>query len=106
MEKTDYIQKYEGIYANIVDANGDKARDLIKRLAEVLEMMDECKEHVLKEGCVSEMCQGNYSIERENPWSKTYDSKAKIMLMIIEKLDKMSASAPSKVDELMDYITK
>ncbi len=89
MSKKDYVKKFKNIYKGISDTNKKKAEQLIDKLADVLIMMDECKEHIDTEGCVTEMSQGNYSIERENPWSKVYDSKSKIMLSILDKLDKM-----------------
>jgi len=35
------------------------------------------------------MSQGNYTIDRENPWSRTYDAKAKLMIALLDKLDKL-----------------
>lgn len=89
MSKKDYVKKFKEIYKGIGESNTKKAEQLIDKLADVIVMMDECKAHIDSDGCVTEMCQGNYSIERENPWSKVYDSKSKIMLSIIDKLDKM-----------------
>lgn len=89
MTKEAYVKKYTEIYKNVGASNEKKAKELISRLADVLVMMDECKSHIDAEGCVAEMCQGNYSIMRENPWSKTYDSKAKLFVTLIEKLDKL-----------------
>lgn len=89
MDKKEYIKKYKKIYKGIATSNQKKAQELIEKLADVLVMMDECKDHIDNEGCVTSMSQGTYSIERENPWSKVYDAKAKLMIQIIEKLDKM-----------------
>lgn len=89
MDKIDYLKVYKEIYKGINESNQKKADALIDKLADVLVMMDECKEHIDTEGCVSEMCQGSYSIQRENPWSRVYDTKSKIMLSILDKLDKM-----------------
>lgn len=88
-KKKAYIKRYKDIYKGIGESNQKKAMQLIEKLADVLVMMEECKEHIEIEGCVTEMSQGNYSIERENPWSKVYDAKSKIMLSILDKLDKM-----------------
>lgn len=96
VEKKTYIAKYKKIYKGIATNNQTKALELIDKLADILVMMDECKKHIDKEGCVSEMCQGNYSIERENPWSKVYDAKAKLMIQVIDKLDKMMPDAKSE----------
>ena len=89
MAKKDYVKRFKEIYKGINESNTKKAEALIDKLADVLVMMDECKKHIDTEGCVTLMCQGNYDIERENPWSKVYDSKSKIMLSILDKLDKM-----------------
>lgn len=89
MKRADYVKKYNDIYRDIPERNQKKAKELISKLADVLIMMDECKDHVDSDGCVTEMCQGNYSIERENPWSKVYDAKVKLMISLIDKLDKM-----------------
>lgn len=89
MKKADYIKIYSDIYCKVSESNEKKVKELIDKLADILVMMDECKEHIEIDGCVTDMCQGNYSIQRENPWSKVYDSKSKIMLSILDKLDKM-----------------
>lgn len=85
----DYVKKYSEIYKDIPEKHKKKASELIDKLSEVLDMMDECRKHIVEDGLVVPMCQGNYEIERESPWSKVYDAKAKIMLSILEKLDKM-----------------
>ena len=72
MTKEEYVKKYTSIYRKVDKNNKKKAKELIDKLADVLLMMDECKQHIDEEGCVSEMCQGKYTIQRENPWSQTY----------------------------------
>ena len=89
MTKEEYIKKYNGIYRKVDKNNKKKAKELIEKLADVLVMMDECKSHVDEEGCVTDMSQGKYIIQRENPWSKAYNDKLKLMIVIIDKLDKL-----------------
>lgn len=89
MSKEEYIRKYKNIYKSIDKSNKKKSLELISKLADVLVMMDECKQHIDEEGCVTDMSQGTYTIQRENPWSKVYDAKSKLMISLIEKLDKM-----------------
>ncbi len=89
MKKSDYVRKYKKIYDNIPEKDRKKSDEIIARLGEVLEQMDKCRMHLNKEGCVTSMCQGKYTIDRENPWSRTYDSKAKLMILLTDKLDKM-----------------
>lgn len=94
MDKKDYIKKYSQIYKNIPDQK--KAIELIDKLSDVLVMMDECKSHIDSEGCVTDMCQGNYTIQRESPWSKVYDAKTKIMIALLDKLDKLMPDSKSE----------
>lgn len=89
MKKADITKQYKDIYKVIPEKNHKKRDALIDTLADVLIMMEECKYHIEEEGCVTDMPQGSYSITRENPWSKVYDSKVKLQISILDKLDKM-----------------
>lgn len=89
MRRCDYVRKYSKIYADIPEKNRKKADEIIGKLADVLIMMDNCQTHIKSEGLVTKMDQGKYEIDRENPWSKVYDAKAKLYIALIEKLDKM-----------------
>lgn len=104
MTRAQYVNRFRKIYAGVPAERENKARELIARLADVLVMMDECRAHLSAEGCVTSMPQGNYSIERENPYSRIYDAKHKLMLATIEKLDKMLPAGEPKSDELMDFL--
>lgn len=99
-----YIDRLTAIYAEIPGEKMEKADLLISKGAELLMMMDECRKHTDQEGCVSEMRQGNYSIMRENPWSKVYDSKHKLLLSTLDKLDKLLPDQGSKRDELVEFL--
>lgn len=111
MTKNDYIKRFTEIYGDIPENNKKKAKELIDKLADVLLMMDECKKNIESEGCVTEMEQGSYSIMRENPYSKVYDAKAKIMLSIIDKLDKLMPDSKTSAitqagDALGSFVAK
>jgi len=83
----------------------DKAAELIKRAAEFSVQLDECKEHLSEEGIIVEMQQGNYKIDRENPYSKIQERALKSLLSCINKLDSMfpdeKAAAASKAGEAL-----
>lgn len=96
MTRKDYIKRFTEIYKNIPESNKKKASELIGRLADNQMILDECNEHLTAEGAVTEMSQGAYSITRENPWSKVFDSKTKNMLAIIGQLDKMLPDAKAE----------
>lgn len=104
LDKKAYKKTLWEIYAGIPAGEKQKAEELIGRLADVLLMMDECREHIASEGLVTEMQQGDYSIDRENPYSKIYDAKHKLMLLTIDRLDKMQPDGGSGKDELMEFL--
>lgn len=111
MTKEEYVKKLNSIYRKVDKNNKKKAKELIDKLADVLVMMEECKAHIDEEGCVSEMSQGKYSITRENPWSKTYDNKVKLMVTIMDKLDRLLPDAKTEAvskagDALGSFIAK
>ncbi|MBQ0112671.1 MAG: hypothetical protein KBT03_06045, partial [Bacteroidales bacterium] len=91
--KAQYIVFFKKIYDAIPERNKKKAEELFQRAAELAVIIDDCNKHLEKEGAVSEMCQGNYSIMRENPYSKVQDAKMKTYLLVIDKLDKMLPDA-------------
>ncbi len=99
-----YKEKLLEIYAGIPEGKKKKADELIERLADVLLMMDKCRDRIKAEGLVTEMQQGDYSIDRENPYSKIYDAKHKLMLATFDKLDKLQPEAESGRDELMSFL--
>ncbi len=108
--KKKYISKYKHIYADIAKGN-KKVEELIIRLADLSVILDECKEHLMEEGPVSLMQQGDYVIERENPWSKVADTKHKTYLSVMSKLDDMMPTVKEAVankagDDLKDFIAK
>lgn len=104
--KEAYIEKLTEIYENIPPQNEKKAAELISRLAGVLYMMDECTRNLDVQGLVVSMPQGDYEIERENPYSKIYDAKHKLMLQTVDKLDKLLPDDASGKDELLEYLSQ
>lgn len=96
METKPYLKRLNAIYKDIPPSKAKKAKELIRLLAEDLALRDECLKHLAEEGAVTEMPQGNYSIMRENPWSKVADSKTKNILAIMEKLEKLLPDAKTE----------
>ena len=106
-----YIKKFKKTYENLPEGCRDKAAELIKRAAEFSVQMDECKEHLIEEGLVVEMQQGNYSIERENPWSKIQERALKSFISCVNKLDSMfpdekTAQAAKAGEALAAFVAK
>lgn len=102
-EKT-YLSRLRKIFRDIPEDRKESRDLLLKRLAVAFVQMDECQEHLQKEGVVTEMSQGNYTIMRESPYSKVYDAKYKLMLATVDKLNRMSTGSGVKKDELMRFL--
>ena len=100
-----YLAQLEKTYIDIPENKRDIADELLRRLADVLVMMDECKAELDKHGCVTTQSRGDYEITKENPASKLYDAKHKLMLSTMDKLDKMLPDeSASRKDELMEFL--
>lgn len=104
MEKQEHLERLRKIYPDIPEEKREKAEVLFERASDVLVMMDECREHISVEGCVTEMSQGKYSIMRENPYSKVYDAKYKLFLSTIDKLNKLCDGSGVQKDELEAFL--
>lgn len=109
--KRKYKNKYKKIYAILLEDNKTKVEEIIDTMADIAVCMDDCMEHIKTEGLVVEMQQGNYSIERENPYSKIYNDKNKLLNMWVKLLDDMmpngKESAALKAGEaLAGFIAK
>ena len=89
MERKNYLSLFRRTYKSIPQSQSKKAKELIERAADIAVILDECKEHLTSEGLVTKMPQGEYEIERENPYSKIFDAKMKAYLAVIQALDKL-----------------
>lgn len=92
-KKKAYIAKFKRLYKDI---SGAKVDDMIDRLAMMATTIDDCEEHITEEGLVTEMCQGKYSIERENPYVKILQNSTKTYQSLIRQLDDMM---PTKTEQ-------
>lgn len=99
-----YLTQLKKTYSDIPENKQEIADELLRRLADVLVMMDECKAELSKNGCIVTQSRNGYEITKENPASKLYDAKHKLMLSTIDKLDKMLPEQTSKKDELMAFL--
>lgn len=84
------------------ELDNDKSRLALSLLdkAEFLEdTLEELKIKVKLNGVVTEMCQGDYSIERENPALKSYNTTVKNYTSVIKQLNDM---LPNKEDQNKD----
>lgn len=87
--KKNYMDTFRGIYKDIAKDNRSKAEELIDKISSMSVTLKECEDNIYENGSVTEMCQGNYVIERESPWSKMYNNTIKSYLAVKNELDKM-----------------
>lgn len=109
--KKKYIDTFTDIYKDIAEDNKSKADELIDKIASMSVTLKECEDNIYESGSVTEMCQGNYVIERESPWSKMYNNTIKSYLAVKNELDKMmpteKESTVSKAGEtLASFVAK
>ena len=92
----------EEIRKSINGIEGSKrelALSLLDKAEFLEEVLAELKAKVKSDGVVTEMCQGEYSIDRENPALKSYNATIKNYASIIKQLSDM---IPTKTDLKVD----
>lgn len=109
--KKKYIETFRDIYKDIAEDSRSKAEELIDKISSMSVTLKECEDNIYENGSVTEMCQGNYVIERESPWSKMYNNTIKSYLAVKNELDKMlpteKESSASKAGEaLASFVAK
>lgn len=91
-KKKKYVSKFREVYKILLGDKTGKVADMIDRLALMAVVIDDCEEHLLEEGLVVQMSQGNYTIDRENPYAKILDRSTKTYQSMIRQLDDMMPS--------------
>ena len=90
------------IEKTFLDMDNDKGKlglSLVEEanfLGETLELL---KEKIKEEGVVTEMCQGNYSIDRESPASKSYNTCIKNYQSLIKQITELLPVEAVKLPE-------
>lgn len=84
---------------------------LIDRAAFMLVTLLEYEEIIIRDGIITEMPQGNYSIQRENPAAKGYNTMIKNYQAVIKQLtdllpDKKDAAVEEAGERLKDFVRK
>lgn len=97
----------EEIRKSINGIEGSKrelALSLLDKAEFLEEVLAELKAKVKADGVVTEMCQGEYSIDRENPALKSYNATIKNYASIIKQLsDMIPTKADTKVDDFENF---
>lgn len=84
---------------------------LIDRAAFMLVTLLEYEEIITREGIITEMSQGSYTIQRENPAAKGYNTMIKNYQAVIKQLtdllpDKKDAAVEEAGERLKEFVRK
>lgn len=88
-KKISNIQELKDVFINLDDNKGKLALSLLDKAEFLEETLEKLKSKVELNGVVTEMCQGDYSIERENPALKAYNTTVKNYTSVIKQLNDM-----------------
>lgn len=95
--------KYDLVKDKIETMSDDKksiALGLLKELSYMNDTLEKLKDKIDEKGVVTEMCQGNYSIDRTNPALQTYNALIKNYTSTSKQLFDM---LPSNEDEIDNF---
>ena len=88
-KKTADIKHLRKVFEAINDEKSKLALSLLDKAEFLEETLQELKARVKLDGVVTEMCQGDYTIERENPALKSYNTTVKNYTSVIKQLNDM-----------------
>jgi len=100
------LKKIKKINYNLVKDKIDLMSDdkksialgLLKELIYMNDTLEKLKEKIDEKGVVTEMCQGNYSIDRTNPALQTYNALIKNYTSTSKQLFEMLPNSDDDVD--------
>ena len=88
-KKTADIKDLRKVFEAINDEKSKLALSLLDKAEFLEETLQKLKARVKLDGVVTEMCQGDYTIERENPALKSYNTTVKNYTSVIKQLNDM-----------------
>ena len=99
-KKISNIKELKNTFEQLDDDKSRLALSLLDKAEFLEDTLQELKIKVKLNGVVTEMCQGDYSIERENPALKSYNTTVKNYTSVIKQLNDMlpSKENPNKDD--------
>ena len=98
-KKTADIKDLRKVFEAINDEKSKLALSLLDKAEFLEETLQELKARVKLDGVVTEMCQGDYTIERENPALKSYNTTVKNYTSVIKQLNDMLPTEEKSKDD-------
>ena len=88
-KKTLDLKELKCIYETLGNGKSKLALSLLDKAEFLEETLKELQIKVKSDGVVTEMCQGEYTIERENPALKSYNTTIKNYTTVVKQLNDM-----------------
>lgn len=93
-KKISNIEVLKNTFKQLDDDRSKLALSLLDKAEFLEDTLQELKIKVQLHGVITEMCQGDYSIERENPALKAYNTTVKNYTSVIKQLNDMLPKEP------------
>lgn len=105
-----FLKKLKPFYENLTPEEQIYAKNLAEEIAFMKITMEDLKEEVNQNGVITEMIQGDYSITRENPALRSYNTTVQRYNSTIKQLDdfinRINPNAVNEESRLINFIQK
>lgn len=98
-KKLSDINELKETFENLANDKSKLALSLLDKAEFLEETLNKLKEKIKADGVVTEMCQGSYVIERENPALKSYNTTVKNYTSVIKQLNDMLPTKEMPIDD-------
>jgi len=88
-KKVQDIKDLRSVFEKLDNNRSKLALSLLDKAEFMEDTLKELQAKVKLDGVVTEMCQGNYNIERENPALKSYNTTIKNYTAVVKQLNDM-----------------
>jgi len=108
MKKTDY-KDLKTLEETFKTMNSDKSKLGLRLIDEAFflgEVLQDQKEEIRKNGITTTMCQGAYSIERENPALRSYNTSIKNYQSLIKQITELLPIEEKPIEDEFDDFNK
>ena len=100
---TQELKQIQKIFEQEDTSKNKLGLSLIDKAMFMEQTLNKLQEKIEKDGVVTEMCQGTYTIERENPALKSYTSLIKNYNSIIKQIsDLLPVEAPKEEEDAFE----
>lgn len=104
MKKVDYkdLKPLENTFLKMDNDKGKLGLSLVEEANFLGNTLKNLREQVVKSGVVTEMCQGAYSIDRENPALRSYNTSIKNYQSLIKQITELLPKDEKSIEDEFD----